>query len=178
MFQDECHLLWGDVCGYVWGPRGERIEVPMTNERERQTYYGAVNLATGQCLVQPYAGGNGEMTVEYLRYLMEQFPKSQIALIWDGASYHRSTAVKDLLISVNQGLEPDDWRITCLGFAPNDPTQNPIEDIWLQAKRWVRECYRQCKTFAAVKTIFELFTHYQIFDFDKLHRLGKFSLVN
>jgi hypothetical protein len=53
LFQDECHLLWGDVCGYVWGPRNARVEVPMTNERERQTCYGAVNLATGQCLVHP-----------------------------------------------------------------------------------------------------------------------------
>jgi len=28
---DECHLLWGDVCGYVWGKTKIRIEVPMTN---------------------------------------------------------------------------------------------------------------------------------------------------
>jgi hypothetical protein len=39
-FQDECHLLWGDLCGYVWGKTSERIEVPMTNERQKQTYYG------------------------------------------------------------------------------------------------------------------------------------------
>ena len=19
LFEDECHLLWGDMCGYVWG---------------------------------------------------------------------------------------------------------------------------------------------------------------
>ena len=28
---DECHLLWGDVCGYVWGKTKIRVEVPMTN---------------------------------------------------------------------------------------------------------------------------------------------------
>jgi putative transposase len=28
---DECHLLWGDLCGYVWGKTNERIEVDMTN---------------------------------------------------------------------------------------------------------------------------------------------------
>jgi transposase len=178
LFQDECHLLWGDVCGYVWGSRNQRVEVPMTNERERQTYYGAVNLATGQCLVQPYARGNGEMTVEYLNYLIRQLPDIQIVLIWDGAPYHRSNLVKTLLKSVNQGLAAEDWRITCLQFAPNDPTQNPIEDIWLQAKRWLRECYHQCKTFAAVKALFELSIQGQIFDFPKLNRLGAFSLIN
>lgn len=43
---DECHLLWGDVCGYLWGRRNERIEIPLVNEREKQTYYGAINYLT------------------------------------------------------------------------------------------------------------------------------------
>jgi len=32
VFVDECHLLWGDLCGYVWG-KTERIEVPI-NQRK------------------------------------------------------------------------------------------------------------------------------------------------
>lgn len=43
-FEDECHLLWGDLCGYVWGKTSERVEIPMTNERSKQTYYGAVDF--------------------------------------------------------------------------------------------------------------------------------------
>jgi len=39
-FLDECHLLWGDVCGYIWGKSNRRIEVPI--ERQKQTYYGAL----------------------------------------------------------------------------------------------------------------------------------------
>jgi putative transposase len=42
---DECHLLWGDVCGYVWGRTNEKIQVPVKNEKERQTYYGAVDYS-------------------------------------------------------------------------------------------------------------------------------------
>ena len=177
LFQDECHLLWGDICGYVWGKKNERVEVPMVNEKERQTYFGAVNIATGQCLVQAYPKGNGEHTIQYLKYLMSQYNDQRIALIWDGAKYHSSAEVKDFLSVVNNGLEESDWKITCLKFAPNDPTQNPIEDIWLQAKQWIRKCYHMCKTFAAVKYIFKLVTHYQIFDFPKLHSYGKFSQI-
>ncbi len=51
---DECHLLWGDICGYVWGKTSERIEVPMTNEREKQTYYGALNYQTKEFFVKAY----------------------------------------------------------------------------------------------------------------------------
>jgi len=29
-------------------------EVPIINERSKQTYYGAVNLSTQQCLIQAY----------------------------------------------------------------------------------------------------------------------------
>jgi transposase len=177
-FQDECHLLWGDVCGYVWGPKAQRIEIPIQNERERQTYFGALDLATGQCLVQSYERGNSEYTVEYLEYLMSQCPSQRVALIWDGAPYHRSQEVRAFLARVNAGLAEADWKITLLQFAPNDPTQNPIEDVWLSAKTWLGTCWHQCKTFDAVKTIFELATHHQIFDFPKLNRLGEFSLVN
>ncbi len=38
---DECHLLWGDLLGYVWGRTDQRIEINIKNEKERQTYYGA-----------------------------------------------------------------------------------------------------------------------------------------
>ena len=38
------NLLSGDLQGYVWGRTDERIEVPIVNERERQTYYGALGF--------------------------------------------------------------------------------------------------------------------------------------
>jgi hypothetical protein len=101
LFQDECHLLWGDICGYVWGKKNERVEVPILNEKERQTYLGSVNLATGQCLVQPYPKGNREHTIQYLKYLMSQYKDKPIALILDGAKYHFSAEVKDFLSLVN-----------------------------------------------------------------------------
>src|SRR6266853_684 len=44
--EEKCHLVWGDVCGMAWGKRNAPIVVPMTKERERQTYYGALNLLT------------------------------------------------------------------------------------------------------------------------------------
>jgi hypothetical protein len=56
-FQDECHLIWGDICGYVWGKKNGRVEVPIVNEKERQTYLGAVNIATGQCLLDCLSQG-------------------------------------------------------------------------------------------------------------------------
>jgi transposase len=176
LFQDECHLLWGDICGYIWGKTSERIEVPITNERERQTYYGAVNLYTQECLIQTYEKGNSESTIAFLKYLQEQYPlATQIVMIWDGASYHRSDEIKFYLSDINQGLDESTWKINCMRFAPNDPRQNPIEDIWLHAKKFIREWYHLCKSFRAVKCLFKFSINCQIFDFPKLFMYGNFS---
>ena len=51
---DECHLNRGDICGYVWGRTDERVEVPMTNERYKQTYFGALDYQTKEFFVKPY----------------------------------------------------------------------------------------------------------------------------
>ena len=40
----------------VWGKRNTPIEVAMTNERERQTYYGAINLLTNTVHLQELPG--------------------------------------------------------------------------------------------------------------------------
>jgi len=47
---------------------------------------------------------------------------------------------------------------------PNAPEQNPIENIWLQGKRLLRECYHLCQNFSTVKFLFEFVTHLQTFD--------------
>lgn len=175
VFADECHLLWGDVTGYVWGRTNQRIEVPVVNERQRQTYFGALNYCTRECLVKAYAKGNSESTIEFLKYLQAQYPQQRLALFWDGASYHHSGELKTYLQSVNHGLAEDNWQITCTHFAPNAPEQNPVEDIWLQAKRLIRRCYHLCKSFAVVKFLFEFVTHQQVFNFPKLSMYGDFS---
>ena len=64
---DECHLLWGDVCGYVWGKTKIRREVPMTNQRQRQTYFCALNYQTKEFFVREYEAGNSKNTVAFVK---------------------------------------------------------------------------------------------------------------
>ena len=49
---DECHLSWGDILSYTWGRKDKQIEIPLKNERERQTYYGAYYYQTKEFIVQ------------------------------------------------------------------------------------------------------------------------------
>ena len=175
LFLDECHLLWGDVTGYIWGKTNQRIEVPVVNQRQRQTYFGALNYRTQEFLVVGYTQANSESTIEFLDYLRFTYPQQRLAIFWDGASYHRSRELKTYLQSLNQNLEEENRLITCIRFAPNAPEQNPVEDVWLQAKQFIRRYYHLCQSFSVVKFLFEFVTYRQVFDFPKLSMYGYFS---
>ena len=154
LFEDECHLLWGDVCGRVWGKRNQPIEIPIVNQKSRQTYYGAVNLMTQKFHLKPFSAGNGENTVEYVKWLLDLYPDTRLWLLWDGASYHRYAEMRDYLEKINAGFPEEEWPITCMLFAPNAPEQNPVEDIWLKGKNWLRKHFAFNKTFEDVKKCF------------------------
>ena len=177
LFLDECHLLWGDVLGYAWGPTGQRVEVPITNARQRQTYYGALNLLTGRAFTSPAEAGNGEQTVAFLKHVRQRFQGRPLLLIWDGAPYHRSEAVRAYLREVNGDRPEEEWRIHCIQFAPHAPEQNPMEDVWLGAKNHVRKMWHQISTFQDVKRYFTTCIAGQCFDFEKLNWYGRLQLI-
>ncbi|WP_333430136.1 IS630 family transposase [Microcoleus sp. MON2_D5] len=89
LFLDECHLLHGDLTGYVWGHSKSRIEVPITNEKDRQTYFGALNYQSKEFHIQSHPSGDGKSTVKFIKYLQNKYKNRKIILIWDGASYHK-----------------------------------------------------------------------------------------
>jgi len=174
-FVDECHLMGGDVCGYVWGQTNTRIEMPIKNTKDRQTYFGALDYQTQEFIVHEYPCGNSSNTIKFINNLQAQRPGKKIALIWDGAGYHKSDEIKEFLASVNDNHLPEQWQITCILFAPNAPEQNPVEDVWLQAKNFLRKFWPLCKTFSAIKWLFKFETNHQKFDFPKLHQYASCS---
>ena len=66
---NECHLLWGDVLGYPWERTDKKIEIPLKNEFEIQTYYGTLDYQTKEFILQSYRYGNTENAIEYIKYL-------------------------------------------------------------------------------------------------------------
>lgn len=173
MFLDECHLVWGDISGYGWSRRNQRVDVEVKSTKERQTYYGALDYLTKSFIVHEYSAGNEDNTIAFLQYLQSVTEESaQLVIIWDGASYHRSGKIQEFLAQVNDSLPAEQWKITCIRLAPNAPEQNPVEDVWLQAKRFVRKFARLCRKFRSVKLLFKLVTHCQSFAFAKAFMYG------
>ncbi len=133
-------------------------------------YFGALNYQTQEFILQGYPKGNGTATVQFIQHLQQQYPQKKLVLIWDGASYHKYGEFREFLQQTNQKRLAKDWLITCLIFAPNAPEQNPVEDVWLAAKNFLRKYWHLCVSFPAVKELFELFTQGQKLNFPKIQR--------
>jgi transposase len=172
---DECHLHWDDICGYLWNLIKEPLKIPLLNPKERQTYYGALNLLTQEFILLPYQQGNGENTIDFVQQLQRKNPEAKTLWIWDGASYHRGKEMQEFLAKENQDLSSEDWRVTCCLFAPYSPQENPVEAIWLQLKTLLRRFYRFGKSFTIVKRLFQLFVDWKLFNLPNLKNYDAFS---
>jgi transposase-like protein len=98
----------------------------MTNQKQIQIYYGALEYGNKEFLVQLYKKGDSENTISFLKILIKQRPNSRLAIIWDKASYHKSQKLKDYLDLVNKGKNPEKWKINCILFAPTAPEENLV----------------------------------------------------
>jgi transposase len=96
----------------------------------RQAYYGAVDMVSGVTHYVPYDKADALSTTDFLCDLQWRFPHTKLTIIWDNASHHKAGTVREYLAQVNADRPEQDWTITCLWFAPHDPSQNPIELIF------------------------------------------------
>jgi len=117
-----------------------RVDVQVKSTRERQTYYGALDYLTKQFVVQESSAGNQVNPVAFLKYLQSGAGEStRLVIIWARASYHRCAVVQEFLQQLNDSLPPEAWKITWIRLAPNAPEQNPVADVWLQTKQFIRK---------------------------------------
>jgi hypothetical protein len=79
----------------------------MTNQKQRQTYYGALDDGNKEFLVQPYEKGDSANTISFFKYLIKQRHNSRLTIIWDGATYHNSQEVREYLKLVNKVKAPE-----------------------------------------------------------------------
>ena len=174
---DEVHLLEGDLISHLWGDSKDRVNIPINNERNRQTYYGALKLREQELVLGKYEKGDGDCTVDFVKKLIRGNPGKKIIIFWDGAAYHKGEKMREFLREVNGDLAKKDWRITCHLLAPYAPEENPIEAVWLSLKSLLRRCYRFCKNFSIIKRLFEMLVDYKLFNFPSLKNYDAFSCL-
>ena len=97
---------------------------------------------------------NAQHTVDFIRDLQKRRPGQKLWIFWDGVSYHHQQAMRDFLQESQADLPPDEWKICCTRLAPYTPQENPVENIWLKGKSFVRTHTLWTTCFEQIKDLF------------------------
>jgi hypothetical protein len=118
MFQDEARFGLISECRRCWSPKPER-PVCLTSVCQENLYaYGVVSVPGGQLesLVLPYC--NADCMQIFLDEISFRHAGEKIAMVVDGAGWHKSKKLKI----------PENMRL--LHLPPYSPELNPAEHIW------------------------------------------------
>ncbi len=111
----------------IWLPAGEYPKIEATSTRENRAFYGFLNIKTGREHAFITEKQNMYITVDVLKQLRRNYPKSRLLLIWDNAGWHRGSAVQEFL--------KGDKNIDLIYFPAYAPEENPQEKVWKAARK-------------------------------------------
>ena len=135
VYLDEAHIHQDAGLGYGWSARGQRFWIGSHSPRlaDKLSFYGLYLYNEGEVRLWPYARANGENTIDVLHRLRAEWPDKPLILVWDGAPYHRASAVREAAAALQIELMP------LPGYSPDFM---PVEALW----RWLREdvTYHHC----------------------------------
>lgn len=127
LFGDEASFpQWGSL-SYTWAERGKQPVVKTSGTRKSYKVFGFIDYFTGRFFSKGHEGRlNSESYIAFLKEVLSKTRK-HIILIHDGASYHRSAAVKAF-------LKKRSGRVTAYRLPSYSPDYNPIEKLWKKVK--------------------------------------------
>ncbi|GAB3555061.1 hypothetical protein GCM10027577_40340 [Spirosoma fluminis] len=119
------------MLGLTWAPRGQ---TPILLEQAGRDHLSLIAAIAPNGRI--YVAGqdrafNGEDIVWFVSKLCGRYRRRDLLLIWDGASIHRSEAVKAFLRT-----RPGRVHLECL--PPYSPELNPTELVWNQIKQGLK----------------------------------------
>jgi transposase len=132
---DEASLYLQATTMAVWGPRGQPLSVRLDPSRAKTSFYGALNLKTGQVLAQEVEHMTAEATASYLEQLLADYPDRPMLLLWDRAPWHRGEKIREV-----QAANP---RLEIIVFPTAAPDLNPQEHVWKATRRTVSHNHTQ-----------------------------------
>lgn len=127
LFGDEASFpQWGTLT-YTWSRKGKQPVVKTSGNRKGYKVLGLIDYYTGDFFCKGHEGRlNSESYANFLKETLSQTNK-HVILIQDGASYHRSKAMKEF-------FKQNSDQITVYQLPSYSPDYNPIEKLWKKVK--------------------------------------------
>jgi hypothetical protein len=103
-----------------------------------------------------------DLTVQYLEWLVEKTQlanKRVLVMVWDHATWHKSRAVRQWIREHNRTVKKNRQGIRLLPFLlpKKSPWLNPIEPMWIHAKRKVVEPDKKLAAVELVRRVSAVF---------------------
>jgi transposase len=103
-----------------------------------------------------------DLTIQYLEWLLEKTRlagKKALVMIWDHATWHKSIAVREWVREHNRTVKKTQAGVRLLSFLlpKKSPWLNPIEPMWIHAKRKVVEPDKQLGVAELVRRVSAVF---------------------
>ncbi|HEU5013804.1 MAG TPA: IS630 family transposase [Roseiflexaceae bacterium] len=127
--EDEAKLYLQASTMAVWAERGQAFSVRLDPGRTQTSFYGTLNLETGQEVVTQAEQMNAQTTALHLQAILDTYPHDNILLLWDKAPWHRGSAIRERLAQ--------NPRLTLWTFPTAAPDLNPQEHVWRATRREV-----------------------------------------
>ena len=127
--EDEASLYLQATTQSVWAPRGQTPVVRVHPDRKKVSFYGTLNLKTGQDIVMRSDVMNSHASAQHLEQILDSVPDVPILVLWDRAPWHFGKPIREVL-SANP-------RLQTIYFPTASPDLNPQEHIWKAARRAV-----------------------------------------
>jgi transposase len=124
---DEMILSSQTTTQKVWLPVGEYEEIKISATRKNKSFYGFLNLSSGQENAYIAERQNSIITCEMLEKICKEYRGKKVVIIWDNAPWHRGEEVK-------KWLSKTKYSIHLIAFPPYSPELNPQEHVWKAAR--------------------------------------------
>ncbi len=135
--EDEASLYLQATLMRVWAPRGQPPVVAADPGRAKTSFYGTLNLRTGEEIVMQAEKMNAQTTAAHLEQLLAAHPEGPLLLLWDRAPWHRGEAIREVL-----SAHP---RLEIVQFPVAAPDLNPQEHVWKAARAAVSHNHTACQ---------------------------------
>ena len=129
LVEDEMIVTSQTTTQKIWLPEGVTPKIECANTRTRRSFYGFLNIKTGEQFAFKSEKQNSETTAKILKKVIKLYPNKKVVLFWDNAPWHRGEAMRDFLATCKNFL--------IINFPPYAPEENPQEHVWKAARAHV-----------------------------------------
>jgi len=128
IYEDESHIRDYQALRTTWSVKGRQKQIPTYGHHATVSLLGGVNIETGEFLCMETDQCNAQAFLQFLQYILNQYPNKHVVMILDNAKIHHAKVLQPF-------LQEREEQLTFVFLLPYSPNLNLVERIW----GWLKE---------------------------------------